>query len=65
MFKGIADTLRRLGGRQPLCGIGVTSLMDLTVRPAAASACGNGTVLRMRPCRVRTPTAWPCLAPLA
>src|SRR5215212_11442870 len=34
----MAQTLRRLGGRQPLCGIGVTSLMDLTCRPAAASA---------------------------
>src|SRR4029079_18584427 len=34
----MAQTLRRLGGRQPLCGIGVTSLMDLTWRPAVASA---------------------------
>src|ERR687890_1932696 len=34
----MAQTLRRLGGRQPLCGIGVTSLIDLTCRPAAASA---------------------------
>ena len=34
----IAQTLRRLGGRQPLCGIGVTSLIDLTCSPAAASA---------------------------
>src|SRR3569832_1712017 len=32
------QTLRRFGGRQPLCGIGVTSLIDLTWRPAAASA---------------------------
>src|SRR3954469_2162131 len=32
------QTLRRFGGRQPLCGIGVTSLMDLTCSPAAASA---------------------------
>src|SRR5581483_3489777 len=32
------QTLRRFGGRQPLCGIGVTSLMDLTTRPAVASA---------------------------
>src|SRR5580700_860103 len=32
------QTLRRLGGRQPLCGIGVTSLIDLTCRPAVASA---------------------------
>ncbi|AEQ23506.1 hypothetical protein Acin_2314 [Acidaminococcus intestini RyC-MR95] len=31
-------TLLRLGGRQPLCGIGVTSLMDSTSRPAACSA---------------------------
>src|SRR6476659_9772237 len=34
----IGQTLRRLGGRQPLCGIGVTSLIDLTCRPAATSA---------------------------
>src|SRR5688572_7490355 len=34
----MAQTLRRLGGRQPLCGIGVTSLIDLTCSPAAASA---------------------------
>src|SRR5437868_7073543 len=34
----MGQTLRRLGGRQPLCGIGVTSLIDLTWRPAAASA---------------------------
>src|ERR1019366_7180465 len=31
-------TLRRLGGLQPLCGIGVVSLMDRTSMPAAASA---------------------------
>src|SRR5688500_12614608 len=31
-------TLLRLGGRQPLCGIGVTSLIDFTWSPAAASA---------------------------
>src|SRR6185437_7969795 len=34
----MAQTLRRLGGRQPLCGIGVTSLMERICRPAAASA---------------------------
>src|SRR4051812_34695719 len=28
-------TLRRLGGRQPLCGIGVTSRIKLIRRPAA------------------------------
>src|SRR5882757_9736169 len=31
-------TLRRLGGRQPLCGMGVTSLMVRTSIPAAARA---------------------------
>src|SRR3954467_2675331 len=30
----MAQTLRRLGGRQPLCGIGVTSVMALTSSPA-------------------------------
>src|SRR5919206_1832437 len=34
----MAQTLRRLGGRQPLCGIGVTSLIERIWRPAAASA---------------------------
>src|SRR3954454_22327218 len=34
----MTQTLRRFGGRQPLCGIGVTSLIDLTCSPAAASA---------------------------
>src|SRR3954467_15102441 len=30
----MAQTLRRLGGRQPLCGIGVPSLMPTTSIPA-------------------------------
>src|SRR5690349_5647427 len=33
----MAQTLRRLGGRQPLCGIGVTSVMALTSSPAVWS----------------------------
>src|SRR5512134_1549014 len=32
------QTLRRLGGRQPLCGIGVTSRIERICRPAVASA---------------------------
>src|SRR4029078_8109044 len=31
-------TRRRFGGRQPLCGIGVTSRIDFTSRPAGDSA---------------------------
>src|SRR5512142_234090 len=31
-------TRRRCGGRQPLCGIGVTSRIDFTSRPTACSA---------------------------
>src|SRR4029079_2481395 len=31
------QTLRRFGGRHPLCGIGVTSLIRLIVKPAACS----------------------------
>ena len=31
-------TLRRFGGRHPLCGIGVTSLMSRTSSPAVANA---------------------------
>src|SRR5439155_2034811 len=38
VYRPMAQTLRRFGGRQPLCGIGVTSLIDLTCSPAAASA---------------------------
>src|SRR5512146_2141160 len=34
----MAQTRRFLGGRQPLCGIGVTSRMDATLRPTDASA---------------------------
>src|SRR5262245_11178280 len=32
------QTRRRFGGRQPLCGIGVTSRIDVTVRPTACKA---------------------------
>src|ERR1044071_6476641 len=38
VYRPMDQTLRRLGGRQPLCGIGVTSLMDFTCSPADASA---------------------------
>src|SRR6266545_4677160 len=31
------QTLRRLGGRQPLCGTGVTSWIEPTSRPVACS----------------------------
>src|SRR5260370_26856354 len=34
----IYQTLRRFGGRQPLCGIGVTSRITTMCSPAAASA---------------------------
>src|SRR5437016_1508437 len=34
----IGRNLRRFGGRQPLCGIGVTSRIDFTCKPAATSA---------------------------
>src|SRR6478735_11756723 len=33
----MTQTLRRLGGRQPLCGTGVTSLMPVTSIPAFCS----------------------------
>src|SRR5258705_10055240 len=32
------QTRRRLRGRQPLCGIGVTTRIEVTVKPAACSA---------------------------
>src|SRR3954452_24622105 len=35
---GKTQTLRFLGGRQPLCGIGVTSLIARTSMPAVAKA---------------------------
>src|ERR1700687_245257 len=31
------QTLRRLGGRQPLCGMGVTSVIALTSKPVACN----------------------------
>jgi hypothetical protein len=34
----VSQTLRRFGGRQPLCGIGVTSRIERTSTPAEASA---------------------------
>src|ERR1051326_3317478 len=37
-FIVLSYTLRRFGGRQPLCGSGVMSSIDLIVRPAACSA---------------------------
>ena len=43
-------TLLRLRGRQPLCGMGVTSLMDFTSMPAA--------------CRARTADSRPAPGPL-
>ena len=33
-----AYTRRRFGGRQPLCGIGVTSVIETTCMPAVCSA---------------------------
>src|SRR6185437_12722966 len=33
--KRVPYTRRRLRGRQPLCGIGVTSRIEVTVKPAA------------------------------
>src|SRR3569832_2576701 len=38
VYRPMAQTLRRCGGRQPLCGIAVTSLIERTWSPAAASA---------------------------
>src|SRR6185437_13181614 len=32
------QTRRRLGGRQPLCGIGVTSRIEVTAKPTACNA---------------------------
>src|SRR3954447_2309452 len=37
VYLAIAQTLRRFGGRQPLCGVGVTSLIVPTSRPTACS----------------------------
>src|SRR5690242_4002487 len=36
--RGKTQTRRRFGGRQPLCGIGVTSRIAVTARPTACSA---------------------------
>src|SRR5881397_2616095 len=37
VYRAIGQTLRRFGGRQPLCGCGVTSEMVPTSRPVACS----------------------------
>src|SRR3954454_18674885 len=37
VYLAIAQTLRRFGGRQPLCGVGVTSEIVPTSRPTACS----------------------------
>src|SRR6266849_6898710 len=59
-------TRRRLRGRQPLCGIGVTSRIDVMVKPAACRARsadsrpdpGPAT----SPSSVRMPCSWPLRA---
>src|SRR5262249_24201327 len=35
---GAAQTRRRFGGRQPLCGIGVTSRIEVIAKPTACNA---------------------------
>src|SRR6266446_3147545 len=62
-------TRRRLGGRQPLCGMGVMSRMSETLRPAAAIARSadsrpapgplTSTVTFLRPCSIALAAASP------
>ena len=47
----MGQTLRRLGGRQPLCGIGVTSLMPTTSMPVF-------WIVRMAEIFVYPPLTW-------
>src|SRR3954471_21162142 len=60
LYRAMDQTLRRFGGRQPLCGMGVTSVMAVTSRPAAWSdrmACS-----RPGPGPLTKPSTWrmPC-----
>src|SRR5688572_3354987 len=58
----MAQTLRRLGGRQPLWGIGVTSLIEVTRRPedctprSADSRPAPGPLMRIE--TVCMPCSW-------
>src|SRR4051812_50017565 len=49
VYLAISQTLRRFGGRQPLCGTGVTSLMVPTSRPTACRERIPGPPPRARP----------------
>src|SRR5262249_11441215 len=55
-------TRRRLRGRQPLCGIGVTSRIDVMVKPAACNARSADSRPDPGPAtstsRVRMPCSW-------
>jgi hypothetical protein len=55
------QTRRRLRGRQPLCGIGVTSRIEVTVKPAACSA--RSADSRPEPGPPPRPRACACRAP--
>ena len=59
-------TRRRLRGRQPLCGIGVTSRIDVIVKPAACKARSADSRPEPGPAtstsRVRMPCSWAFLA---
>src|SRR5574342_1189262 len=59
---GPPQTRRRLGGRQPLCGTGVTSEIDMILKPTALRARtadsrpGPGPLIRTS--RFLTPHSW-------
>src|SRR6516165_8058105 len=58
----VDQTRRRLRGRQPLCGIVVTSRIEVTVKPAACSARSADSRPEPGPAtstsRVRMPCSW-------
>src|SRR5690606_41912259 len=59
-----AKTRRRLGGRQPLCGMGVVSVIETTCRPAVCNA--RIAISRPAPGPFTYTSTWrrPCSIPL-
>ena len=53
-------TLLRLGGRQPLCAIGVTSLIDVTIKPMADRALKADSRPEPGPCISTSIVFTPC-----
>src|SRR5205823_10629580 len=58
--RSMHQTRRRLRGRQPLCGIVVTSRIDVTVKPAACSARSDDSRPEPGPATSTSKVRMPC-----